>query len=47
MLARAHLAAGDGVEAERYAGLALEELSAIADPDDREIIAGQLAELAL
>jgi hypothetical protein len=47
LLARAHLAAGDRGEAERYAALAQEELSAIADPDDREMIAGQLAELAL
>lgn len=46
VLARAHLAAGDRVEAERCAALAREELSTVKDPDDREIIAGQLAELA-
>jgi DNA-binding transcriptional MerR regulator len=47
VLARAQLAAGDRAEAERCAALAQTELSAIADPDDREIIAGQLAELGL
>ena len=47
VLARAHLAAGNRVEAECYAALAREELRGIEDPDDREVIAGQLAELAL
>ena len=46
-LARAHLAAGNRAEAERYAGLARDELAGIEDPDDRQVIAGQLAELAL
>jgi hypothetical protein len=47
VLARAHLAAGNRSEAELYAALAQEELAAVEDPDDREIIAGQLAELGL
>jgi hypothetical protein len=47
VLARAHLAAGDQAEAGRHAALAREELAAIRDPDDREVIAGQLAELGL
>ena len=40
-------AALDRGEAERYAALADAELAGIADPDDREVIAGQLAELGL
>ncbi len=45
--ARAHLAAGERADAEQYAALARAELEAIADPDDREVIAGQIAELGL
>ncbi len=45
VLARAHLAAGGRAEAERYAALARQELANLGDPDDREVIAGQLAEL--
>jgi hypothetical protein len=45
--ARAHLAAGDRSQAAHYAELARQELEAVADPEDREIIAGQLAELDL
>jgi len=47
VLARAHAAAGDHAEADRYAALARDELDGVTDPDDREIIAGQLAELSL
>jgi hypothetical protein len=47
VLARAHLAAGNRAEAKRYAALARDELLAIEDPDDRDVIAGQLAELGL
>ena len=43
--ARAHLAAGNRSEAEHYAGLARAELGAIADPDDREVVESQIAEL--
>jgi DNA-binding transcriptional MerR regulator len=45
VLARAHLTSGSRAEAERCAALAREELSAVEDLDDREIVAGQLAEL--
>jgi len=47
VLARAHLAAGNRDEAGRYAALTNDELAGIEDPDDREVIAGQLAELDL
>ena len=47
VVARAHLAAGDRAESARYAELARQELEPVADPEDREIIAGQLAELGL
>ena len=47
VVARAHLAAGNRSEAAHYAELARAELDGIADPDDREIIAGQIAELGL
>jgi hypothetical protein len=47
VVARANLAAGNRAEAEHYAQLARAELDAIADPDDRAIIEGQLAELEL
>ncbi len=45
--ARAHLAAGSRAEAQHHAELARAELDAIADPDDREVIAAQVAELGL
>jgi len=45
--ARAQLAAGNRDEAERYAALSRSELERVADPEDREIIASQLAELKL
>jgi hypothetical protein len=45
--ARAELAAGNRAEAERYAVLSRSELDTVADPEDREIIASQLAELEL
>jgi tetratricopeptide (TPR) repeat protein len=47
VLARAHLAAGNRDQAKRYADLSREELRGIADPDDRQVIEGQLAELGL
>lgn len=47
VLARAHLAAGDREEAAHYAALARQELESVADPDDREVIASQVAELGL
>ena len=47
VLTRAHLAAGDRAEAERYAALAREALAAAEDAEDRELIAGQLSELGL
>ena len=47
VVARAQLAAGNRTEAEQYAGLARAELDSIEDPDDREVIAGQIAELAI
>jgi hypothetical protein len=47
VLARAALAAGNLAEAERYAALGRAELESVADPDDREIIGGQLAELGV
>lgn len=46
-LARAHLAAGDREEAAHHARLAREELESVADPEDREVIASQVAELGL
>jgi tetratricopeptide (TPR) repeat protein len=45
--ARAHLAAGNRDEAERYAAQARAELETVADPEDREVIGGQLDELGL
>jgi tetratricopeptide (TPR) repeat protein len=47
VLARAHLAAGNREEAERYAAQARAELETVADPEDREIIGGQIAELGV
>jgi DNA-binding transcriptional MerR regulator len=47
VLARAHLAAGNHSEGEHFARLARAELEAIADPDDREVIESQIAELGL
>jgi hypothetical protein len=45
VLARAHAAAGAHDHAKRYAALARDELERIADREDRDVIAGQLAEL--
>ncbi len=47
VVARAHLAAGNRAEAQHYAALAQSELDKVADPEDREIVASQLAELSL
>jgi DNA-binding transcriptional MerR regulator len=47
VLARAHLTAGDRAEAEHNCALAQSELDKISDPDDREIIESQIAELNL
>jgi hypothetical protein len=47
VVARAHLAAGNTAGASHYAELMRSELEAIADPDDREVIATQIAELGL
>lgn len=47
IVARAHLATGSTAEARHYAELARSELDAISDPDEREIIASQVAELGL
>lgn len=47
VVARANLAAGNRADAEQYAELARQELEKIADPDDREVVASQLAELEL
>jgi hypothetical protein len=47
VLARAQLAAGNRAEAEHSAALARSELDKVADPEDREIIGSQLAELNL
>lgn len=46
-LARAYTVAGDGVEAGRWAERARGELAAIADPEDRAVIEGDLATLPL
>lgn len=46
-LAHAHLAAGDRDEARRWAGLAAESATRIEDPEDRELIESQIAELGL
>lgn len=45
VLAKAHLAAGDRDEAARLAALAADELAGVEDPDDRDVIAAQLAEM--
>ena len=46
-LAHAHLAAGDRDEARRWAGRAAEGAARIEDPEDRELIESQIAELGL
>jgi DNA-binding transcriptional MerR regulator len=46
-LARAHAVAGDRSEAERFAALAREAVDRIADPEDREVIEGDLATLPI
>lgn len=46
-LAHAYLAAGDHDEARRSAGLAAESAARIEDPEDRELIESQIAELGL
>ena len=47
MAARANVVAKNASEAARYAELAREELETTADPDDREVIESQLAELGV
>ena len=47
VVARAQLAAGRRDEAVHYAELARKELESVADPDDREVIGSQVAELDL
>lgn len=47
VVARAHLAAGNTAEAAHHAELARAELETTADPDDREVILSQLAELGV
>lgn len=47
VVARAHLAGGNTSEAAHYAELSRRELETMADPDDREVIESQLAELAV
>ena len=46
-LAHAHLAAGDTSEARRWAALARAGVARVEDPEDREVIEGQIAELGL
>ena len=47
VLARAHLAAGDRAATAECAELARKELESVADPDDREVVESQIAELGL
>jgi hypothetical protein len=47
MAARANLVAGNTSEATRHAELARRELETTVDPEDREVIEGQLAELGV
>jgi DNA-binding transcriptional MerR regulator len=47
VVARANLAAGNTSDGAHYAGLARAELETVADPDDREVIASQIAELGV
>jgi hypothetical protein len=47
VVARANVAAGNTSEAARYAQLARAELETAADPDDREVIRSQIAELGV
>lgn len=44
-MAHAHLAAGDPEEATSWAALARENLARVQDPEDRELIGSQIAEL--
>ena len=44
-MARAHLVAGDLAEAAAWKAKAVAALDAIADPDDREIVEGDIATL--
>lgn len=46
-MAHALLAAGETDEARRWAGFAREELARVEDPEDRELIESQIAELGL
>jgi len=46
-IAHAHLAAGELEEARRWAALARESVARVEDPEDREVIEGQIAELGL
>jgi len=46
-LAHAHLAVGDTSEARRWSALAREGVARVEDPEDREVIEGQIAELGL
>ncbi len=46
-MAHAHLAAGDREEAQRWAERARAELARVEDPEDRELIEGQISELGL
>ena len=46
-LARAHAAAGEAEEARRYVELGREAAAKIADPEDREHIESQLAEISV
>ena len=46
-MAHAHMAAGNLDEARRWARLARQSLEEVADPEDREVIAVQVAELGL
>ena len=46
-MAHAHLAAGEVEEARTWAALAREGAARVGDPEDRELIEGQIAELGL
>jgi len=46
-MAHAQLAAGERQEAKRWAALAREGLARVEDPEDRELIEGQISELKL
>jgi DNA-binding transcriptional MerR regulator len=47
VMARAQLAAGNAEDAAQYAALARQELETVQDPDDREVVESQLAEVGL